>query len=98
MSLEEFRSSLGGEPPAGLSSALLALWHDGRGEWHAAHEAVQGDEATGSAWVHAYLHRREGDPGNAGYWYRRADRPIPTCGLGEEWSQIAGDLLNAAKT
>jgi hypothetical protein len=95
MSVDEFRKSIAGKPPAGLSGALLSLWLDARGDWQAAHESAQSGVSADFAWVHAYLHRREGDPGNAGYWYRRAGRPVPTCGLEEEWRQIAGELLQA---
>jgi len=93
MSVEEFRKSTAGDPPPGLSHALLALWHDAGGDWAAAHEAAQGEESAECAWVHAYLHRKEGDPGNAQYWYRRAGRPFPKTGLEAEWAQIAGELL-----
>lgn len=95
MSVDEFRQSAGGALPPGLSGALLALWHDARGDWDAAHEAAQGDGTADGAWVHAYLHRREGDPANAAYWYRRAGRPVAVCGLEAEWGQIAGALLGA---
>lgn len=93
MSVDEFRKSTSGEPPAGLSHALQALWRDARGDWAAAHEAAQGEESAECAWVHAYLHRKEGDPGNASYWYHRAGRPIPKSTLDVEWAQIAGQLL-----
>jgi hypothetical protein len=97
MSVDEFRQSTGGQPPPGLSGALLALWQDARGDWAAAHESAQGEETADCAWVHAYLHRREGDPGNAAYWYQRAGRPIPRCAVEAEWEQIAGELLAAGK-
>jgi hypothetical protein len=93
MSVDEFRKSTAGDPPAGLSNALLALWRDARGDWEAAHEAAQREESAECAWVHAYLHRKEGDPGNASYWYRRAGRPVSKASLDAEWSQIAGQLL-----
>jgi hypothetical protein len=95
MSVDEFRQSAKGQPPPGLSGALLALWHDARGDWAAAHDSAQGDDNANGAWVHAYLHRKEGDIGNAGYWYRRAGRPLPKCGIGAEWEQIAAELLAA---
>jgi hypothetical protein len=71
-----FRASLTAEaPPAGASPALAALWHAARGEWDRAHEVVQGHEGVAACdWVHAHLHRVEGDTANAGYWYRRAGR------------------------
>jgi hypothetical protein len=95
MSVEEFKQSTAGLPPEGLSRALVALWHDERGDWAAAHESAQSEEAGDGAWVHAYLHRREGDLGNAAYWYRRAGRPVPACCLEDEWDQIARELLAA---
>ena len=62
-------------PPAGASPPLRALWHGLRGDWQAAHEIVQAEDDGDSAWIHAWLHRVEGDLANAGYWYRRAGRP-----------------------
>ncbi len=95
MSVDEFRQSVRGAPPQGLPGALLALWHDARGDWDAAHRSAQEAESADGAWVHAYLHRAEGDLGNAAYWYRRAGRPVPSCSLEAEWGQIAGELLGA---
>ena len=84
----------GASPPAGLSAPLLGLWWDRRGDWGRAHEAVAADEdGRDSAWVHAYLHRREGDADNARYWYRRAGRPVSTASLDAEWDEIAAALL-----
>jgi hypothetical protein len=93
MSVDEFRKSTAGDPPPGLSHALLALWQDARGDWEAAHGSAQAEESADCAWVHAYLHRKEGDPGNASYWYRRAAKPFPKAGLEAEWVQITGELL-----
>ena len=95
MTLEEFRASLTRpEPPPSLSLALEALWWDAQGNWDRAHACAQVNEADPSAaWVHAYLHRKEGDLANAGYWYRRADRPPATVPLEEEWEAIARALL-----
>ncbi len=96
MSLEEFVHSTKGDaeiPPAGLSAALLSLWYDARGDWESAHKAAQDDPARDPAWVHAYLHRKEGDIGNARYWYARARRPEAEGPLDEEWTQIARALL-----
>ncbi|WP_149537994.1 hypothetical protein [Siccirubricoccus phaeus] len=80
-------------PPPGLTPALRALWWDARGDWHAAHEAAQAGEDADSAWVHALLHRREGDLANADYWYRRAGRRRPAGPLEAEWAAIASALL-----
>ena len=95
MELKAFRDSLqASAPPAELSPALQALWYDAKGEWSRAHELVQaGDDRTG-AWVHAYLHRKEGDASNAAYWYRRAGEPMQQGPLETEWEQIVERLLH----
>jgi hypothetical protein len=96
MTLDELKAALGSpEPPIGLPAALVALWHDGRGDWEAAHRVAQDiDDETG-AWVHAYLHRKEGDAGNAAYWYRRAGQPVASDSLEAEWERIAHALLQS---
>jgi hypothetical protein len=81
--------------PADLSPALRALWHDARGNWGEAHRIAQAIDDDTGAWVHAYLHRKEGDPGNAAYWYRRAGRPVATGTLEDEWTAIALTMLGA---
>lgn len=80
-------------PPAGLDTALLALWHAGRDAWREAHDLVAHAEDERSAWVHAHLHRIEGDLGNAVYWYRRARRPAATGDFATERRAIASALL-----
>jgi hypothetical protein len=93
MTPNEFRESLRApSPPAGLSPALAGLWHDGRGDWDAAHGTVQDATDGDSAWVHAYLHRKEGDLWNAGYWYRRAGRPQASGPLADEWQALVEAL------
>lgn len=93
--LAEFRASLtAAAPPRGLARPLAALWHAAKGDWDAAHKLAQMDEGEPDHdWVHAYLHRVEGDLGNAGYWYRRAKKPVATGALDDEWTQIAEALL-----
>jgi hypothetical protein len=76
-----------------FSGVLLALWWDGRGDWQKAHEIAQEVPGAEGAWVHAYLHRKEGDAGNAAYWYHRAGRPIRQGDLGGEWEEIVRELL-----
>jgi len=94
MTLEQFRDSLSHEePPRQLSVALSALWWDAKNNWKQAHESVAQDEGPACAWVHAYLHRKEGDLGNAGYWYRRANRAPASGPLEQEWLEIARSLL-----
>jgi hypothetical protein len=96
MDLAQFRASLSSaSPPANLRPALRALWLDARGNWDSAHDSVQADDGGAGDWVHAYLHRKEGDTGNAAYWYRRARRPVCRTSLDEEWVSIATALLGA---
>lgn len=77
------------QAPAGLSPLLEALWYAGRDEWHHAHAIAQdNDHDPLHNWLHAFLHRQEGDLGNATYWYRRAGRPVATGGLREEWQEM----------
>jgi hypothetical protein len=94
MTLAEFRATLTGSvPPSDLPPLLRALWHDAKGDWNAAHHVAQDVETPDGSWVHAYLHRKEGDAGNAAYWYRRAGKPVAHDSLDEEWARIAGALL-----
>jgi hypothetical protein len=96
MDLATFRASLAqSEPPAGLITALQALWLEAKGDFDGAHELAQSADRDGGDWVHAYLHRKEGDLGNAAYWYRRAGKPIAKGSLEEEWAAIAETLLKA---
>ena len=91
MTPSELRAS--DTPPSGATGPLNALWHLARGDWDRAHKIVQDDEGRAAAWVHAHLHRVEGDEGNAAYWYARAGRPHAKQPLGEEWETIAQALL-----
>ena len=96
MTFGEFRKSAAGTGtvvPPGLSPALQALWHEAHGDWEQAHGIAQNDQTPEGSWVHAYLHRREGDAGNAGYWYARAGRPAVETAAEEEWTSIARALL-----
>ena len=94
MDVAGFRASLAEEaPPVGMSLALAGLWWDGRGDWARAHQCAQDqDDAVGAA-VHAYLHRKEGDLANAGYWYARAKRVMPAGTLAAEWDDLVALLL-----
>ena len=94
MDLQTFKASLDTDaPPTDISNALQALWYDAKGDWHKAHELAQQEPDPIGAWVHAYLHRVEGDESNAGYWYNRAQKPHSKAGLPEEWDHIATALL-----
>jgi hypothetical protein len=94
MDVASFRASLAADaPPDVLSPPLIALWWAAKGEWDRAHQVAQDEDNPTGAWVHAYLHRVEGDLSNAGYWYRRAQREAQTGPLEAEWETIAADLL-----
>ncbi|MBV8565812.1 MAG: hypothetical protein JO273_10190 [Methylobacteriaceae bacterium] len=94
MTVEEFRASLGSQaPPAGLALALQTLWWEAKGDWDKAHECAMADDGRDGAWVHGYLHRKEGDRGNARYWYRLAGKPEPSEALAQEWAAILTALL-----
>jgi hypothetical protein len=94
MDLAAFRASLAAPaPPPGLSHALEALWHDGRGDFDRAHALAQSDEGGKGDWVHAYLHRKQGESGNAAYWYRRAGQPVCRETADLEWEAIVCALL-----
>lgn len=89
MTVKEFETA----KPETLRGALLALWWEGRGDWEKAHRIAQDVDDAGGAWVHAYLHRKEGDAGNAAYWYRRAGRIVAKGDFREEWEAIVGEML-----
>ena len=97
MEIAEFRESLkSAAPPEGLSPALEGLWWDAKGDWTKAHESAQRDEGPDGTWVHAYLHRKDGDLANAKYWYRRANRAAAYGDSGREWEAIVVWLLRHA--
>ena len=95
MTLDEFNATLAGDdPPPDLPRVLVALWLDGKGDWAGAHEVAQDVPDPDGAWVHAYLHRKEGDASNAAYWYRRAQQPVCTRSLQAEWEEIVSGFLS----
>jgi len=92
--LTEFKESFNLErPDSGLSTQLKSLWYDGKGDWNQAHAQLDHLNDQASAWVHAYLHRKEGDIWNADYWYNKAERMRPDLSLGEEWEQLVLNFL-----
>lgn len=94
MTFIEFQSSLQDpNPPEGLSDALLSLWYAGKDNWQKSHDIAQHIPTKEGSWIHAYLHRWEGDDWNANFWYRRADRSMPDHSLKEEWQHITKTLL-----
>ena len=96
MTLAEFKAFLEkAKPPAGLPRALAALWWARKDKWEEAHRIVMNEGGKDCAWVHAYLHRVQGDLDNARYWYRQAQRSVPASSLPEEWIEIATMLLDA---
>jgi hypothetical protein len=97
MTLAEFKRSLARKSPLpGEAPALVALWWAGKKDWERAHGLVMDESGKDCAWVHAYLHRVEGDIENARYWYRRAGKPAAQGRLQAEWDAIAGALLSQA--
>ncbi|QJD80860.1 hypothetical protein [Spirosoma rhododendri] len=95
MTIDEFRASLTqAQPPAGVSPLLEALWYDANGDWEASHNIAQAREGEKNHdRLHAYLHRKEGDEWNAGYWYRRAKAPVFTGSLDDEWKALVTQWL-----
>jgi hypothetical protein len=93
MTLTDFKTTLSSATPPDVAPALLALWYDARGDWDAAHGVAQDVHDESGSWVHAYLHRKEGDEANAAYWYRRAGRPHAHVSFDVEWTAIVEALL-----
>ena len=94
MTIETFKASLSeAEPPRGISKPLEAMWYDGKGDWETSHNIAQDILSEDGSWIHAYLHRKEGDHGNAAYWYRRAARTVSKLSLEAEWEEITTQLL-----
>jgi hypothetical protein len=94
MTLKEFRKTLGkNDPPEQLTGPLKALWFDAKGDWDTAHSIAQGIYTADGSWVHAYLHRKEGDIGNASYWYQKAGKPRPKHSLEKEWQELTEIFL-----
>ncbi|MFS4491469.1 hypothetical protein [Maribacter sp. 2308TA10-17] len=80
-------------PEAYWPEVLISLWYDAKGNWEAAHDIVDGMNNATAKWVHAYLHRKEGDDWNAGYWYRQAGKDFPNTTLENEHREIVQFIL-----
>ena len=94
MNFEEFSKTLSlAEPPGKISPHLLSLWYDAKGDWERSHTIIQEINDATAAWIHAYLHRKEGDIGNADYWYHRAGKKRPPVTLEQEWEAIGRHCL-----
>jgi hypothetical protein len=93
MRYEDFERSLDRLIPPEGSDYLQSLWYDAKGNWSKAHEIIQNIDDKKAAWIHAYLHRKEGDTGNADYWYRKAGQKRPDISLAEEWANIVKSFL-----
>ncbi len=98
MTFDEYIDSINEKtPPSNLDDLLTALWYDAKGNWEKAHKITQDIEGKDAAWIHAYLHRKEGDSGNASYWYSRAGKSFPNKTLDEEWEEIVKALIEKEK-
>jgi hypothetical protein len=93
MTFEEFNNSLTQTNPPAVNELLKALWFEGKGDWESAHNIAQDIHNNDGSWIHAYLHRVEGDLGNASYWYSRANRKMPSSTLKDEWAAMVKELL-----
>ena len=94
MDMNSFKKSLSENiSPQNISVYLKALWYEGKGDWHKAHQIIQDINDSNASWIHAFLHRKEGDIGNADYWYRRAGKKRPTISLEKEWEEIVESLI-----
>jgi len=95
MKYEQFRESLSSnKPPDNITVYLRALWFDAKDDWEKAHTIIQETEDMNAAWIHAYLHRKEGDTGNADYWYHRAGKKRPGITVEQEWETIVTALTH----
>ena len=95
MTWEKFKESLLERAiPQSMSGYLQALWYDATGDWVKAHHVIQDMDDKTAASIHAYLHRKEGDVGNADYWYRKAGRKKPSISLEQEWESLTKELIN----
>ena len=94
MTFQEFKESLSNSKPLeNISQNLLALWQDANGKWDEAHTIVQKTSRLEGDWIHAYLHRKDGDLSNASYWYSRVGKSFPEKSLNQEWEELVKYLI-----
>lgn len=99
LTFTQFKQSLAEDnPPKDISVYLQALWYDAKNNWHKAHDLINDMEDNTAAWIHAYLHRKEGDISNAHYWYNRANKTMPLLSLDTEWEDITDTIINENNT
>ena len=96
MTIDDFKATLTDDKPPDVPRALQAMWYAGKDRWDEAHAIAQDIADRSGAWVHAHLHRVEGDLGNARYWYRQAAQPEATDSLDAEWIRITTELLRSS--
>ncbi|MGI9550740.1 MAG: hypothetical protein ACR2MT_06030 [Aurantibacter sp.] len=90
----EFQESLSASTPlTNWPEGLKSMWYDSKNDWEASHDIAQEMHNDLGSWIHAYLHRKEGDEFNAGYWYRRAGKPFAKVSLEEEHQEIVEFIL-----
>lgn len=95
MTFDSFKASLAKEKsPDQISPLLEALWQDAKGNWQEAHNLTQEIATKEGSWVHAYLHRKEGDQANAAYWYHKAQKDIPIASIEEEWETLVRAMIS----
>jgi len=94
MDISALKESLSNDaPPPDSSVYLEALWYDGKDDWNKAHDLIQDVPDKNASWIHAYLHRKEGDIWNADYWYSKAGKKRPDLSLQQEWEEIVKAFL-----
>lgn len=94
MTFNEFKNTLFADtPPEGINDLLTALWYAVKDDWERSHTIAQDIPGRDGAWIHAYLHRVEGDTGNAGYWYSAAGKPMCNDTLEIEWEELVRAML-----
>ena len=93
MTLAQFKDSLTNSSPPEVSPLLQAMWYDGNGNWNKAHDIAQEIHSREGSWIHAYLHRKEGDLSNAQYWYYKAKRNMPDYTLEQEWEKLVQEFI-----
>ena len=81
------------EPSDNLAGIHLVIWYAVKDNWDMAHNIVQEINTETASWIHAYLHRVEGDISNAHYWYNRARQEPSSESLESELDDIIKSLF-----